>query len=178
MDTRVILRLGAGQSAAVIPVMQASSWLAAGPAAIPLALLLAFVLRRRGGALFAWLYIAACLSGWALNILLKELTHRVRPAGISPLLTDAGFYSFPSGHSMLALLVFGFGALLLARTVHRGAVRVAIIGLGATITVLVGLSRIYLGAHWPSDVLGAFLAGAFWAATCIVAARRWRIAPA
>jgi undecaprenyl-diphosphatase len=174
MDTWIILGLRAGQSATLIPVMQASSWLASGTVAIPLALLLALVLAHRGGSHLAWLYTAACLSGWAMNILLKELTHRARPVGISPVLTDAGFYSFPSGHTMLAVLVFGLGALLLARTFRRRTVRAAIIGLSATIMALVGLSRIYLGAHWPSDVLGALVAGACWAATCVVATQRWR----
>ncbi|MFI5214606.1 MAG: phosphatase PAP2 family protein, partial [Gemmatimonadales bacterium] len=102
-----------------------------------------------------------------------EMTRRVRPDGISAKLTAAGFYSFPSGHAMLALLVFGFGSLLLARTIRRRDIRLATIGVGAIITLLVGLSRVYLGAHWPSDVLGAFVAGACWAAACGLAARRW-----
>jgi undecaprenyl-diphosphatase len=176
-DTWVILGLGSGRSAALIPVMQAASWLM-GNGAIPLALLVALVLRLRGGSRHAWLYSAACLSGWALNILLKELTRHDRPRGISPTLTDAGFYSFPSGHTMLAVLVLGLGAVLLARTVHGRAARRAIIGLGAAITMLVGLSRIYLGAHWPSDVLGALVAGACWAATSMAVEQRWRTAPA
>jgi undecaprenyl-diphosphatase len=176
-DTWVILSLGSGRSAALIPVMQAASWLM-GNGAIPLAVLVALVLRLRGGSRLAWLYSAACLSGWALNILLKELTRRDRPRGISPILTDAGFYSFPSGHTMLAVLVLGLGAVLLARTVHGRAARRTIIGLGAAITMLVGLSRIYLGAHWPSDVLGALVAGACWAATSMAVEQRWRTAPA
>jgi undecaprenyl-diphosphatase len=174
-DTWLILRLGAGRSATPIRVMLAATWVASGIVAIPLALLLTMLLRHRGGSRLAWLYAAACLSGWALNILLKELTHRARPVGIIPVLTDAGFYSFPSGHAMMAALVFGFGALLLARTVDRSAIRMAIIGLGAAITMLVSLSRIYLGAHWPSDVLAALIAGAGWAATCTLVEQRWRL---
>ena len=170
VDTRIILGMGAGRSPALIPVMRAASWVASGAGAIPLALLLAFVLARRGGRRLAWLYAATCLSGWALNILLKEMMQRVRPHGISSKLTDAGFYSFPSGHAMLALLVFGFGSYLLAQTVHHGGARRAIVAIGVIITLLVGLSRIYLGAHWPTDVLGALLAGGCWAATCDLAA--------
>jgi undecaprenyl-diphosphatase len=178
VDRRVILALGAGQSVRLIPVMAAASWLASGMAAIPLALLLALLLYRRNGRRTAWLYVGTCLGGWALNLLLKDLTRRPRPRGISPRLTAAGFYSFPSGHAMLALLVFGFGALLLVRTVHRMDARCGIIGVAATITLLVSVSRIYLGAHWPTDVLGGLVAGACWAATCVVAARRWGAAPA
>ncbi|MFI5208375.1 MAG: phosphatase PAP2 family protein [Gemmatimonadales bacterium] len=144
VDTWVILGIGAGQSPAMIPVMQAASWVAAG-AAIPLALLITLALLQRGARRLAGLYAATCLSGWALNILLKEMTRRVRPDGISAKLTAAGFYSFPSGHAMLALLVFGFGSLLLARTIRRRDIRLATIGVGAIITLLVGLSRVYLG---------------------------------
>jgi undecaprenyl-diphosphatase len=178
LDTQVILALGSGRSLKVVPIMAAASWLASGAVAIPFAVVLALVLGRRNGRRTGWLYAMTCLSGWALNILLKELTGRPRPLGISPKLTAAGFYSFPSGHAMLAVLVFGFGALLLVRTVRRTGARRAIIGVAATITLLVGVSRIYLGAHWPSDVLGGLLAGACWAATCVVAARRWGPAPA
>jgi membrane-associated phospholipid phosphatase len=178
VDTRVILALGAGRSVKLIPVMAAASWLASGMGAIPVAVLLAFVLYRRDGPRTAWMYVGTCLGGWALNLLLKELTHRTRPRGISPRLTAAGFYSFPSGHAMLAVLVFGFGGLLLVRTVHRMDARCGIIGVAATITLLASVSRIYLGAHWPTDVLGGLVAGACWAATCVVAARRWSSTPA
>jgi len=177
-DTRVIHALGAGRSPLLTFVLSSMSWLASGAGAIPAALVIAFVLGRRDGARTAWLYAAACLSGWALNLLLKELVHRTRPMGISPKLTDAGFYSFPSGHSMMAVLVFSFGAVLLARTVRRADVRRVVLGAAVVIPLLVGLARVYLGAHWPSDVLGAYLAGACWAATCVVLARRRRTEPA
>jgi undecaprenyl-diphosphatase len=178
LDTRLIHALGAGRSLQLVPIMVAASWVASGAVAIPFAVLLALVLGRRSGRRTAWLYAVTCFSGWALNVLLKELIGRARPIGISPKLSTAGFYSFPSGHVMLAVLVFGFGALLLVRTVRRTGARRAIIGVAAIITLLVSVSRIYLGAHWPSDVLGGLLAGACWAATCVVAARRWDAAPA
>ena len=167
IDTRIILAARTDPSAPLTALMRAASWLGAGPA-IPLAVLIAMALRWRRGERTAWLYFGACLSGWALNIALKGLTHRPRPMGISPKLTAAGFYSYPSGHAMLAILVFGFGAFLFARTVRSPAVRYAVVGIATLITLLIGIARIYLGAHWPTDVLGGLLAGAGWAAACTV----------
>ncbi len=148
--------------------MRAASWLGLGEAAIPAALLIAFLLYRRGERAWSRLYVVACLSGWALNIVLKAMTRRVRPQGISPKLTQAGWLSFPSGHAMMAMLVYGFGAVLLARTLRSTAARGTAIALGGVITLLVGVSRVYLGAHWPTDVLAGFLAGSAWAVSCVL----------
>jgi membrane-associated phospholipid phosphatase len=147
----------------VLPALRTASFLASGAGAIPIALAIALYLAARGRRRTAWFYTATCLSGWAAELLIKEIVRHPRPVGISPKLTDAGWYSYPSGHAMLSVLVFGLGVDLLTRGT---APLPRALALGATI-VLIGavcLARVYLGAHWPSDVVGAVLAGIAWAA--------------
>ncbi len=146
-----------------LPVLRAASFLAAGAGAIPIALGIALYLAAHGRRRTAWFYAATCLSGWALELLIKELVHHRRPVGISPRLTAAGWYSYPSGHAMLSVLVFGLGVDLLTRD---AAPLTRTLALAAALAVIaaVGLARVYLGAHWPSDVVGAMLAGIAWAA--------------
>ena len=105
-----------------------------------------------------------------LNLALKQIIMNVRPHDISPKLTDAGWYSFPSGHAMMATMIFGFGAYLLARTLRGTAARRAVIAAGVTITLVVGVSRVYLGAHWPSDALGTYAICLSWLAAAFSAA--------
>lgn len=164
-DTRLILA-----TRSMLPdlttFLQACSWTVGHGAAlfaIPLAVLIGFRAGRRAG----WRYTIACLGGWLVNLLLKQMIQQTRPNGISPKLTDAGWLSFPSGHAMLSAVIFGYGALLLASTL-AGAARWIVLVTGFLLTLLIGLSRVYLGAHWPSDVLGAWIAGAGWVVVCVM----------
>ena len=86
----------------------------------------------------------------------KHLVSRPRP---DESLTHASGFSFPSGHSALSMAVYGCLAFALARSA-RGAGRVALAAGGAAIVVAIGLSRVYLGVHYPTDVLAGWLTGA------------------
>lgn len=137
----------------------------------------AFVLIRRG-------YIYRCLAvvvtmggGSLLNILLKQFFHRQRPVLENPLVTLSS-YGFPSGHTMGATIFYGLLALLMAHST-RWAWRHRIFAFAgaALVIALVGVSRIYLGAHYLTDVLGAIALGLAWLAFCwtgIETVRRWR----
>jgi undecaprenyl-diphosphatase len=102
-------------------------------------------------------------GGLLLNLLLKELFHRARPGSdFVYLLPSLSSLSFPSGHTMGTTSVVGSLAVILHVAKAPRWVRLASIPLGSAAIVGVGLSRVYLGAHYPSDVLGGFLAAAAW----------------
>jgi undecaprenyl-diphosphatase len=121
----------------------------------------------------AGLVLAAGGAG-IVNQVLKSIFQRVRPDLFSgPLHLSS--YSFPSGHSMGSIACYGMLAVLGIRLVRGRLARVAI-GLGAVLLILgIGLSRIYFGVHYPTDVLGGFLAGAIWLviSIAIVQAAEW-----
>lgn len=105
-------------------------------------------------------------GGMAFNLLLKWLYHRERPS-IHRLVEESG-YSFPSGHSMAAFLFFGMMAMLLTLFVVSRAAKAVIILAAVVLILLVGISRIYLGVHYPSDVLAGFAAGGVWLVMCLL----------
>ena len=108
------------------------------------------------------LLVVATLSGAVLALLLKSLFSRPRPPFASEemyLLTS----SFPSGHSMLSAVVYLTLGALLARTSNRHRHKVYFIGVAVVITGLTGFSRVYLGAHYPTDVLAGWGFGLIWA---------------
>lgn len=106
--------------------------------------------------------LASSLSGMLLSWLLKGLFDRPRPD-----LVPHGAYvlspSFPSGHAMLSALVYLTLAALVARQLPHRRLRLHVICVAVVLTLLVGISRVYLGVHWPSDVLAGWAIGAAWA---------------
>ncbi len=128
---------------------------------VPLALLAAWALWRLGRPLCARRYVLAALSAEVLYALLKPAFRRERPQIIERL-ADAGWYSYPSGHAMLAPVVYGFGLILLAQSVRDRRARAALVVLALTLPPLIAVSRVYLGVHYPSDVVGALFLGNAW----------------
>jgi undecaprenyl-diphosphatase len=108
----------------------------------------------------AWRLVLVMVGGMILNEALKFLFHRSRP-DLWPGSQFAGF-SFPSGHAMMSFCLFGMLVWLGWRYIHNQAVRIAVTSLCVLLVMLVGLSRIYLGAHFLSDVVAGYLAAAFW----------------
>jgi hypothetical protein len=115
------------------------------------------------------------LGGSTLNVVLKHFFHRERPALENPLVTLTS-YGFPSGHTMGATLFYGLLALLAWKNVRNRAARLACVVGACFWILLIGLTRIYLGAHYLTDVLGALAAGLFWLVVCWTAFEtlRWR----
>lgn len=123
-----------------------------------------FVVRRR----FYWLFAftLSVFGGMLLNKLLKYLFHRTRPFFYDPLLT-LNSYSFPSGHTMMATVLYGaIAAYLLSRT-NDWRKRLLIVLTTACLILLVAFSRVYLGAHYLTDVLGAMAEGIAWLSLCL-----------
>ena len=112
----------------------------------------------------AYLLVATVLSGTLLNSVLKVVAARPRP-DIVPHLTTMSNYSFPSGHSMMSAVTYLTLAALVARGRPPGVRRSCFLSAGL-LTILVGMTRVYLGVHWPTDVLAGWLFGGIWTAVC------------
>ncbi|WP_312338389.1 phosphatase PAP2 family protein [Anaerospora hongkongensis] len=105
--------------------------------------------------------LALCLAGGALlNSLLKNLFERSRPDQFTMVVATG--YSFPSGHAMVSLCFYGMLAFLIARRVKKWQYRYGIAILTMFFIAAIGVSRIYLGVHYPSDITAGFAAGAVW----------------
>ena len=117
---------------------------------------------RRRAALFV---LVAVGGGEAVSTLLKLFYQRPRP-DLVPHGMEVFTASFPSGHAMMSAVAYLTLAILLARVERNRRVSVLVLALGMAMTVLVGVSRVYLGVHWPSDVLAGWCVGAAWAALC------------
>ena len=194
LDAVVTSWVQAGRSPAVTAFMRAATALGSAAVLVPLALLAAAWVWRapargvrglsprqaRLGALFL---LTALAGSWVCDSLLKLAFHRARP-GLWPLVAAPG-YSYPSGHATSSAAFYLAAAYLVPlalgcrssagdarpRRFAAAAVRVAAVG----VTLLVGTSRIYLGVHYPSDVLGGYLVGGFWACLCLAGFERLRL---
>lgn len=111
--------------------------------------------------------------GGLMNRLLKALIARPRPdADLVQVLFEVRHESFPSGHVTYFVEYFGFLFFLAYVLLRRGRLRKVALAVIAVPILLIGVSRVYLGAHWPSDVLGAYLAGGMWLIFMIEVYRR------
>jgi undecaprenyl-diphosphatase len=119
-----------------------------------------------------WYWLLALVlvvpGGALLNELLKITFRRARPKFDNPILTLTD-YGFPSGHTMIATLLYGFLAVFIFQAVQRWRWRVFAAAVAALLIPLVALSRMYLGAHYLSDALAAVAAGVIWLVLCLTA---------
>lgn len=118
----------------------------------------------------ALLLLIATLGALGLSMLLKYSFDRPRP-DLFPHAAMVYTASFPSAHSMLAASTYLTLGALLARVQRRRTIKAYILSCAVLLTLLVGISRVYLGVHWPSDVLAGWAAGAGWALLCWLLAR-------
>lgn len=118
--------------------------------------------RKRHAAI---LVLASVVGGTLLSQTMKFAFARPRP-DLVPHGAEVYTASFPSGHSMMSAVVYLTLGALLARTQPDRSVKVYIMTIAVTLTVLVGISRVYLGVHWPTDVLAGWSLGGVWALLC------------
>ena len=118
-------------------------------------------------------WLPALLCGFAqgggatLNYLLKLYFARARPRYADPRLVEAGSLSFPSGHTMMTLVFVGFGLYMYLRRPRSTLQRTGAVAAACIWCLLMGASRIYLGNHYASDVLGGYLAGVAWLSVAV-----------
>lgn len=115
----------------------------------------------------------AVLGGTLLSTLLKTGFERPRPDLVAHLV-EVSSQSFPSGHAMLSTVTWLTLGTLLATVQPTLRLKAYVLGVGITIALLVGVSRVYLGVHWPTDVIAGWCIGAAWALLCWLAAGRLR----
>lgn len=128
---------------------------------------LLLVQRRR----MALTVLLCTVTGTALSNFAKYLFARPRPE-LVPHQVEVYTASFPSGHALMSAVVYLTLAVLISRTQSAFAAKAFIMGFAVFITMLVGVSRVYLGVHWPTDVLAGWCLGALWATLCWLVTRR------
>lgn len=124
------------------------------------------LLQRKYGAM--WFVVITTVSGGLLSHLLKELFARERPDPVPCIWVSSP--SFPSGHAMHSAVVYLTLGILLARIEPRPLLKVYFLSVTMALTFLVGISRVYLGVHYPTDVLAGWTVGLVWALLCWLAA--------
>jgi len=122
----------------------------------------------------AVLLFASTASGALLSLILKSVFARPRP-DLVPHLSQVFTSSFPSGHSMIAAVVYLTLGSLLASVISNRMLKVYVLTIAVMLATAVGLSRVYLGVHYPTDVLAGWLAGLVWALFCWIVARALQV---
>jgi len=124
----------------------------------------AYLFHRSNSKIYALFLPICALGSVVLSTTLKNLDHRARPHLFHfPSYHGPSSYAFPSGHATIAVSFWGVLVLLVALRLD-GWRRWGLMGLGMVLVVLIGFSRLYLGVHYPTDVLGGYLLGTSWAA--------------
>lgn len=134
------------------------------------AVLFLIYVRRRAEA--GWL-AGSVVGASVLNAGLKSMLHRPRPE-LVPHLANVSNASFPSGHAMISAAIYLTIGAMLAETQPRRSARIFLMSFAGVLVLLIGASRIYLGVHWPSDVLAGWSLGSVWALVVFVANRALR----
>lgn len=165
IDPRVTRAIRAYQNPARVRLAQTVTELGDYAFLIPATLAGAAALALRQHRVSAFLFAGSVLGGFALNSLLKIAFRRARP-DLWPAIVSERTYSFPSGHATLATVFFGGIVAIVFRLSRSYAARAAAVAGGGAIVIAVAFTRIYLGAHWLTDVLAGILLGLVWVILC------------
>jgi membrane-associated phospholipid phosphatase len=161
IDHAILVRVVDGRTAALTTSWKTVTWLGSSVTVIPLTILVVLLLLRSRHRILA-LYLALAVAGGALlNAIAKHVLGRPRPP-LSLQLQHASGSSFPSGHTTQATATYLALAIVVGILASSQGRRTAVWAIAAIACVAVGLSRIYLGVHWATDVLAGWLLGAVW----------------
>jgi undecaprenyl-diphosphatase len=172
-DSTIISYIQGLEMPALTAIMKLFTFIGSGNAIVVIAVIVIFflykVLHHRSELLF---FIIVVLGAGIFNGMLKDIFQRARPDFHR--LIEIGGYSFPSGHAMSALAVYGALAFLLWRHTSTRFGRVLLILFSAMMIFMIGISRVYLGVHYPSDIIGGYFASGFWLAVAIWSYQRYK----
>ncbi|NPV89153.1 MAG: phosphatase PAP2 family protein [Firmicutes bacterium] len=167
-DSLIIGLFNQFRSPAMTAFMKSVTFIGSGLAVISIGLLSWFFLRRYRG----WeanLILISLAGSFVLNRLLKLAFHRTRP-DLFPIIHEPG-YSFPSAHAMVSFAFYGMLIYLVWTIFRPGPVRSLLTVFLMLLVLTIGISRIYLGVHYPSDVIAGFAAGGLWLLGCVFGLR-------
>ncbi|CAN7640641.1 phosphatase PAP2 family protein [Paenibacillus sp. LjRoot56] len=165
-DSRVISVVQGMESPWLTTIMKCFTFIGSTPVVITISICSLFLLFKFLNHRLELVLFLVLVAGTAiLNQLLKLVFQRERPT-LHRLIEETG-YSFPSGHSMTAFALYAALSFLLWRHVPSKSGRTIVICISILMILMIGSSRIYLGVHYPSDVVGAYLASGFWFTFCV-----------
>jgi len=122
----------------------------------------------------AFFIFVTAASGELVSYALKSVFVRTRPS-VVPHLREAFSSSFPSGHAMQSAIVYLTLGAILMRIADRRLTKIYCFGMALLVTFLVGVSRVYLGVHYPTDVIAGWIVGLFWASLCWLVAQHYEV---
>ena len=166
------------ETAELTAVMTGASSYGAPGRLLPLGLVAAVVFLVRGWRRCAVLVLVTLAGAVALDAGLKDLFARARPQAFFDYYRTPKSFSFPSGHALFAVCFFGGLAVLLSHRLRGRPARILVWAVALVLILLIGVSRVYLGVHYPTDVLGGFAVGTVWVASVALGdriAERWRL---
>lgn len=172
-DLQITLWLQSCHSPIVLSIMRGITWLFGGWRPTVIIIVSAVMVLRLIGMPQAVLVILAGAATSA-GSMLKQLVGRVRPTADIVAVWDVETNkSFPSGHALFVTLVLGFLAYLCLTRIRNRVFKISSAAVLFALVILTGVSRVYLGAHWPSDVLGGYVIGGFFLSLIIYIDRAW-----
>ena len=167
-DLAIHTWFGNERASAITALFRAATTLGSTIGLAAMAAVVAVILLFRKERASAVFVMVTAAGGGILNFGLKMIFARARPDLVSAI-AAARWFSFPSGHAMGSFITFGALAYIALRQHWRWGLKSACLAIAQTIVILVGLSRVYLGVHWASDIAGAWSAGTVWLASAVVA---------
>ncbi len=166
-ELSLIIQVQSYENNILLSIMKGVSFLSTGWRSAVIVICSGLLFAWRVGLIEAFLVVLAG-SIVPINILIKLAVSQSRPD--SPLIrivNPQNDFGYPSGHTFFAIMVLGIIAFLLFFILHKTYLRVLTLTISALLIIIIGISRIYLGEHWPSDVIGAYFIGGFFL-SCLI----------